>query len=398
MDAKERVLKTLNHEEPDRVPSFEMEIDNFDICNYFNEQYVYQGIIKSIKDTFDLYNGNTEELTKTILKATETRGFLKNTFKRQFGLYDKIGIDLFTAPLTGYIMMPTSVDETSFTDEYGRIFDLKKNPEDGMELFYYRGGNCKSFEDYEAKSQPDPDNPRRKKYFIAMKKAEQEFQGRVYAAPALWSTFEATWQTFGFTEFCKLLARPKQIKKVFNDRGKFLVEVLKRYIEWGEENIVFVFDDYGYKTGLLISPRDYNKYVIPWLNEICKVAHKAGLKVILHSCGDIYKILDDLVNAGIDGVHPIEPTTANPEYNIFNLKEKYGDKITLIGNVSPQDLAEKDPEFIREYTKKLIKEIAPGGGYILSSGHSINPAVKLENFLEMHETLKKHGKYPIKID
>ncbi len=397
MNARERILKALNHEESDRVPSYEMEIDNFDVCHHFGEEYVYTGIAKTIKDTYEISNRDTEVLTQTILKATESRGFLKNTFKKQFGLYDKIGIDLFAVPITGYIMMLSRVDQTSFTDEYDRIFDLKENPEDGLELFYYRGGTCKTFKDYQSAPQPDPDNPRRKKYFTAMKKAEKEFEGRVYAAPALWSTFEATWETFGFTDFCKLLKRPKQVQKVFDDRGKFLVEVLKRYIEWGEESVVFVLDDYGYKSGLMISPRDYNKYVIPWLNKICNIAHKAGLKVVLHSCGDIYKILDDLINAGIDGLHPIEPTTANPEYDIFKLNEKYGDKITFIGNVSPQDLADKKPEFIKEYTKKLIKELAPGGGFILSSGHSINPAVKLENYLAMQDTLKKYGKYPIKL-
>ncbi|TFG25626.1 MAG: hypothetical protein EU533_00910 [Promethearchaeota archaeon] len=52
---------------------------------------------------------------------------------------------------------------------------------------------------------------------------------------------------------------------------------------------------------------------------------------------------------------------------------------------------------MEEYVKKLIKTRAPGGGFILSSGHSINPAIKLENFLAMHETLKKYGKYPIQI-
>ncbi len=397
MNARERVLKALNHEEADRVPTFEIEIDNYEICHHFKEDYVYEGISKSVKKTYDLYNGDLEMLTQTFLMATESRGFLKNIYKNQFGLYDKIGIDMFACPLTGYIMMPSKIDQSSFTDEYGRIFDLKKNPEDGMELFYYREGLCKSFEDYESMEQPDPDNPRRKKYFTALKKAEKEFDGRVFGAPALWSTFEATWQTFGFTEFSKLFTRPKQIKKVFDDRGKFLVEVLKRFIEWGEDGVVFLFDDFGYKTGLMISPKAYNKYVMPWLNQICNISHQAGLKVVLHSCGEILKILDALIDAGIDGLHPIEPTTANPDYNIFKLHEKYRDKITLIGNVSPQDLADKTPDFIQEYTKKLIKELAPGGGYILSSGHSINPSVKLENFLAMHNTLKKYGKYPINI-
>ncbi|MHA1671500.1 MAG: uroporphyrinogen decarboxylase family protein [Promethearchaeota archaeon] len=397
INARERILKALDHEEADRVLTFEMEIDNFDICHHFNEEYVYTGITKSVQDTYNLYNGDLEKLTQTIIKAKETKGFLKNIYNMQFGLYDKIGIDLFACPITGYIMMPSKADQSSFTDEYGRIFDLKENPDDGLELFYYREGACKSFEDYEALLQPAPDNPRRKKYFMTIKKIEKEKDYRVYGTPALWGTFEAVWQTLGFTAFSKLLSKPKQMKKIFDDRGQFLVDVLKRYIEWGEDSVIFVFDDFGYKTGLLMSPRNYNKYVFPWLTEICKTAHKAGIKVVLHSCGDVSGVLDEILKAGIDGLHPIEPTTANPEYDIFKLKEKNGDRLTFVGNVSPQDLANKDVDYIKDYTKKLIKEVAPGGGFILSSGHSINPAVKLENFLAMHEIHKKYGNYPIQI-
>jgi len=135
--------------------------------------------------------------------------------------------------------------------------------------------------------------------------------------------------------------------------------------------------------------------VLPWLEQICKTAHKGGLKLILHSCGDVYQIFEGIIKCGVDAIHPLEPTTANPEYDIFKLNQKYGDKISFIGNVSPMDLANKDSEYIRNYTRKLIKEIAPGGGFILSSGHSINPAIKLENFLAMQETVQKYGKYPI---
>ena len=266
-----------------------------------------------------------------------------------------------------------------------------------MDIFYYRDGIYKNFEEYEAGIKPDPDNPRREKYFKAMRKKENESEGKIAIIPAVWGVFEPTWQVFGFSTFSKLLTNPRKIKIVFDRFGKFLVDLIKTFIKWGETDAIMIMDDYGYKSGLLMSPKDYNKYVIPWLNELCKVAHKAGLKVVLHSCGEISKILDDVIKAGIDGLHPIEPTTANPEYNIFKLKEKYGDKITLIGNVSPQDLADKEVDYIMEYTKKLIKEVAPEGGYILSSGHSINPAVKLENFLAMHEIHKKYGKYPIQL-
>jgi len=396
MNVRERILKTINHEEPDKVPSFELSIDNLSICNHFGEEYVFQGIGKSFSDAYELFKGDTEQLTQTILMASETRRALKNS--PHLELYKKIGIDIATVPLTGYVVFPIKCGKTHFVDEYGRIFDLNKNPKDDMDIAYYRAGAFNSFEEYESAPPLDPDNPRREKYFKAMKKSEKDSEGKLYVMPSAWGVFEPTWQAFGFANFSRLLANSAQIKKVFDNNGKFLVEVLKRFIEWGEDTLFYIYADYGYKSGLLMSPNNYRKYVLPWIKETCKIAHKGGVKVILHSCGDILPLFEDIINIGIDAIHPIEPTTANPDYNIFKLYEKYRDKITFIGNVSPQDLAEKTPEFIQDYTKKLIKELAPGGGYMLSSGHSINPAVKLENFLAMHKTLEKYGKYPIKID
>jgi len=228
-----------------------------------------------------------------------------------------------------------------------------------------------------------------------MKKIEKQYEGEVFVIPSMWGIFESTWQSFGFSTFSKLMRDPRKMEKIFNDRGTFALELAKTFIEWGEDGAILIYDDYGYKSGLLMNPKLFQKYVIPWIEKICQEAHKNGVKIILHSCGDTYEIFDDLVNTGIDAVHPIEPTTANPKYNIFELAKKYGERLTFIGNVSPQDLANKDPMYIKNYTSKLIKNLGPNGGYILSSGHSINPAVKLENFLVMYETLEKFGHYPI---
>ncbi|MCK4480408.1 MAG: hypothetical protein KAV01_07760, partial [Candidatus Lokiarchaeota archaeon] len=129
--------------------------------------------------------------------------------------------------------------------------------------------------------------------------------------------------------------------------------------------------------------------------QLCRITFKPALCAILHSCGDIKLLLDDIIRVGLDAIHPIEPSTANPEYDIFKLNEKYKDKRCFLGNVSPQDLADKEVNVIKNYTKKLIKKLAPEGGFILSSGHSINPSVTLENYLAMHNTLKKYGTYPI---
>ncbi|MEE9379480.1 MAG: uroporphyrinogen decarboxylase family protein [Candidatus Lokiarchaeia archaeon] len=395
MNCRERIRMALDFKEPDKVPSFEMSIDNFKICEHFNEDYVFQGMVKSFNDTYDLCHGDTDSLTSTIIRATETRSYIKNTLNRHINLYRKLGIDLAIIPFTGYILFPKNCDRTFFTDEYGRIFDLRKNPSDGMDIAYYRDGAFKNFEEFEKYSHLKVKTSRREKYFKAMKKTEKESQGNISIIPAVWGLFEPSWQVFGFSTFSKLLANPRKIKKVFDIHGKFLVDSIKTFIDWGETDAIMIMDDYGFKSGPLMSPKNYKNYVFPWLEESCKIAHNAGLKVILHSCGDIIQLLDDIIRAGVDAIHPIEPSTANPEYDIFKLNEKYHDKLCFLGNVSPQDLADKEVNVIENYTKKLIEKLAPEGGFILSSGHSINPSVKLENYLAMHNTLKKYGTYPI---
>ena len=83
---------------------------------------------------------------------------------------------------------------------------------------------------------------------------------------------------------------------------------------------------------------------------------------------------------------------AGAKMDIFTLKKNNPD-LVFIGNVSPQDLQDKSPDFIRDYTTRLMTECKEGGNYILSSGHSINPAVELENYLAMREIHTKYAKY-----
>ena len=391
MDAKERILKTINHEEPDYVPSFEISIDNLAIYNHFNVKYGYQGSGDLLKKTFDLLKGDTELLKKFVDKSNK----VSDSLTPAIGLYKKVGIDLCSIYLTN---LPVYYERDGIIDDVGTRKHFKKNPSDNMDILYYMGGYFKDIDDYNSFPLPDPDDPIRENIFKNAKKIENEFKGKVYTVPSFSGIFEATWQCFGLETFSKLLIQQKLIKKVFDDRGKFVLEMVKRVSEWGEDGMVLMGDDYGYKNGILMNPKYYNQYIFPWLERICNTAHKKGLKFLLHSCGDISLILEDIIKSGVDAIHPLEPTTANPEYNIFKLHQKYGDKITFVGNVSPQDLADKNTEYIQDYVKKLIKDLAPGGGFILSSGHSINPAVTLENFLAMHDALRKNGKYPINID
>lgn len=395
MDAQERIIKTINHEEPDRVPSYDGSIDNLAICDHYGCKYPFQGAGGLLKVGYYAAFGSKKLLSVIVRRLAKRKASIRYALRPLVKLQHKIGIDLLLTPLC---LFPRYYNRKGYIDEFGRVFEFKKNPSDNMDVGYYMGGAIKDFEDYEKFPRLDPDWKMRENAYRVAKEFEEKYNNEVYIAPAIMGMMESTWEGMGLENFSKLLARPKEAKKIFDDRGEFAVEMIKRVIEWGETGAIWFFDDYGYKKGLFMSPRSYNKYVIPWVERMAKTAHKGGLKLLLHSCGDILPILEDLIKAGIDGLNPIEPTTANPDYDIFKLNEKYGDKLCWIGNVSPQDLSDKDPDTIRAYTKRLIKELAPGGGFILASGHTINPAIKLENYLAMRETLEKYCSYPIKVD
>ena len=392
MDARERVLRTIDHEEPDRIPSFETSVDNIKICEYYGEKYFIDEVVKMQRFCFNLCFRSENILNKFMHYMTKKDFAIKKGIEPWIKLYTKIGFDIYTAALCHH---PLEFKKDGWIDEFARRMTFKRNPSDSMAILYYTGGVLKHFEDYEKFPPLNPDDPLRERMYKVSKKIEQELKGKIFVVPFINGIMEATWESFGIENFSKLLASRKEIKTIFDDRGNFSLELAKRVIDWGETGAIYITDDYGYKMGLFMSPKNYRVYVIPWIQRICKTAHKAGLKVILHSCGDIYQIFEDLVNAGIDMINPIEATTANPDYDIFKLHKKFGDKITFCGNLSPQMLATGSNSDVEAYAKRLIQELGPGGGYIFSSGHSINPAVKLENFLAMRNILEKFGNYPI---
>ena len=132
--------------------------------------------------------------------------------------------------------------------------------------------------------------------------------------------------------------------------------------------------------------------VFPYLRRQVREVQKKGVKVILHCCGNTSLILDDLVNhVGINGYHAIEPMA---DMDIGMVKEKYGDKISLFGNVDcSHTLCLGTPEDVKKETIDVIKKAAYGGGLNVNSSNSIHNAVKLENFKAMIKTTHKHGNY-----
>ncbi|MHA1274608.1 MAG: uroporphyrinogen decarboxylase family protein, partial [Promethearchaeota archaeon] len=217
----------------------------------------------------------------------------------------------------------------------------------------------------------------------------------IYLIPGIFTgLFDSTYMGFGIERFSKLLIKDQTfIKKVIRDKESFYFEFIKHAIDEFNLDAFFIGDDLAYNSRPFISPRHFIKLFLPSYKKIANMMHKRGVKLIFHTDGNIMPILSELLQF-CDSIHPWQ-VSAN--IDIFKIKEKYGDKICIKGNVPISMLVHKSPYEISIYVKKLLKICAPGGGYMLSSGNSITPDIPWKNYLTMLSTFWKYRNYPINI-
>lgn len=134
------------------------------------------------------------------------------------------------------------------------------------------------------------------------------------------------------------------------------------------------------------SPKILRESVLPKLKI---VADKITIPWIFHSDGNLMPILDGLLSLGMNAIYPIDPDCMDVE----EVKYKYGDKVCIVGNTNMNNLRAGTPDQVEQEVKKEIEKIAPGGGYIVSSGNSIINGLKPENVKRMTEAIVKYGKY-----
>ena len=191
-----------------------------------------------------------------------------------------------------------------------------------------------------------------------------------------------------------------------HDLGELVQAVLDRYAEdevrWtklaARERLCplfFVGEDIALKGRLLFSPRYLRSSLIPALRRVCEPLVSAGVKVIYHSDGNVMELLDDLIEAGIAGLHPIEPLAG---MDIEHLKKRYGGRLILVGNVDcSRTLAMGTVEEVREAVRRCVRAASPGGGHFIGSSGEITPSTPLENVFAFYEACRQFGRYPISV-
>jgi uroporphyrinogen decarboxylase len=141
----------------------------------------------------------------------------------------------------------------------------------------------------------------------------------------------------------------------------------------------------------MFSPAVFEEFIAPRLKKMVDAIHEEGAKVVKHTDGNVYKILKQMVDLGIDGLNPIEPSAG---MDIGEVKEKYGDRICLIGNIDCGDLLSwGTTDQVEQAVKECIAKASKGGGLMISSSNSIHSSVNPENYLAMIKAVKRWGEY-----
>ena len=207
--------------------------------------------------------------------------------------------------------------------------------------------------------------------------------------------FTGAWQLMGFEAFClTLIDDPALVLGIIDRLGRETLRLLDRVLEHDVVGAICLQDDIAYTNGLMVSLPMLRQIFLPWLAVAVQHCHAAGRPVILHSDGDVLQAIPDLVACGIDALHPIEPKCMD----IAAVKRAYGHQLAFIGNLDlGYTLTRGTPAEVRQAVLELMRDVAPGGGYLLGSANSITNYVPLDNFRAMLSAAREFGPYPISI-
>jgi len=342
LTSAERIMRVLRREEPDRVPHFEWLVDRkvrdalCPGCKTYNEFAVRMGHDAVLADP---------------------------NFKKE-----QIGPGLKRSEW-GYVTQDTP-------------------EEHGIEV----ESPIKTMEDFERYTPPDPHASGR---YVSIEETIREFGGEKAVIVHLNDVFSLPRYLMGMEDLLmSIITAPGLVQAVVDLAVDINLEMAKEVAARGAK-IVYTGDDYAGNRGPFMSPQHFRELFYPGLSRVMGGFKELGLYVIKHTDGNLWPIMDMIIDSGIDCLDPIDPQGG---MDLAEVKEKYGDRVALKGNVDcAQLMTFGTPEEVIVATKDALCKGAPGGGFILSSSNSIHSAVKPENYLAMLQTLEEYGHYPISL-
>jgi len=338
MTGEQRVLKVLDRGEPDRVPHFEWSVD------------------------------------RKVREALAPGSGTLNEFAVRMGL-DAVLVD------PDFRREPAGPGR--WRSEWGYVLQDSAE-EHGIEV----ESPIHSREDFDRYTPPDVHAPGR---YASVEKALSRYAGPFAVIVHLNDVFSLPRYLMGYENLLMAIAAEPDLVKALVDLSVDVNLAMAKEVAARGAKVVYTGDDFAGDSGPLMSPGHFRELFYPGLRRVMQGFKALGLKVIKHTDGMIWPIMDMIVDSGIDCLDPIDPIAG---MDLEEVKRKLGSRVALKGNVDCAHLMTLgSPTEVAEATRKALRIGMPGGGFILSSSNSIHSAVKPENYRAMLDTWKECGRY-----
>ncbi|MDR3709248.1 MAG: uroporphyrinogen decarboxylase family protein [Capsulimonadaceae bacterium] len=213
--------------------------------------------------------------------------------------------------------------------------------------------------------------------------------GDVYRASGMWSCFfHDVADFFGMENyFVKMYSDPEVVEAVTRKICEFYLEANERFFALAKDEVdgVFFGNDFGTQLDLLVSPRLFDRFIMPWFTKFTEQGHRHGYQVILHSCGAIHKVIDRLIDAKVDALHPLQAKAA--DMDAASLARDFQGRIAFMGGIDTQHLlVYGTPDEVRDDVRRIKSLLGPN--LVVSPSHeALLPNVPPENVLAMAEAV-----------
>jgi uroporphyrinogen decarboxylase len=376
MTSRQRVLAALNHEEPDRVPVF----------------FGTSGVTSMIEPAYDRLKAHLGITTPT---QSFWRAFRYAILDEEvMARVHSDGRPLIPgAPESGH---PRDISATEYIDAWGIHWRLSPGS------IYYDIATPPlaeaTIDDLDSYHWPNLAVASRTAGLAERARAIRESGHAVVLLSGV-SPFEYCYMLRGIENWLADMAAEPEFALALLEKVASVMEdgVRALLTEVGDlTDVIITGDDLGSQEAPMISPTMYREMVKPFHKRInATIRSLSDTKIFYHSDGNIISLIDDLIDNGVDLLNPVH-VAANEMGDTARLKREFGDRISFCGGIdTARVLPRGTPEEVREEVRRRIRDLAPGGGYILASVHCIQPDVPPENLIAMFDEAMISGRYPI---
>ncbi|MHA1915568.1 MAG: uroporphyrinogen decarboxylase family protein [Promethearchaeota archaeon] len=391
LSKRERVIRTLELEEPDMIPIHYLGFETTGISNqYFIKSNEFKKISAEIED--EVLEMKFKVLMGTTGSITELRFWNSDIHS-----LDPWGTDKFNLNV---IKAPPEYPESIMLAYDGRIWKLAPQVGTGLMYLWYVDGYFRTPEIVH-------------EYWDKHGRPIDLINNKLNYSPQIWENFvkklakyiypmatlpiylhESLFEGMTVPRVAYYMRKnPRFIHEIMTEFNKVNLETIKRLGEAGVD-IVFYMDDLGMKQRSIFSIEQFKEFILPYYKQIFQACKKNGMFVLQHSCGYIDKLLPHMVDAGLNGIQALEPAAG---VDLAHLKETLGEHVAFLGGIDGSNIlnfgTSKDVE---EEVKRCIKAAAHGGGYFAGPSHNVLNA-PWENILALRAAIEKYRKYPLNL-